>query len=146
MNFDVDRTIEEVEIELAEYGLCVSSFDVVINVDYEEYDPGVHTFSNGDPGYPPSGGCGEATSFGAVTNVVVCTVDGVDVDWASLRQVQKWKAIYAIRKEYDNNEWLESQGEWATEAAQEEGERQEEHYLSAQEEKWERKVEQDYLR
>ncbi len=29
---------------------------LTIEAEIEDYDPGVHTYSNGDPGYPPSGG------------------------------------------------------------------------------------------
>lgn len=29
---------------------------LAIDAEIEDYDLGVHTFSNGDPGYPPSGG------------------------------------------------------------------------------------------
>jgi len=29
---------------------------LALDASVEDYDPGVHTFSNGDPGYPPSGG------------------------------------------------------------------------------------------
>ena len=28
--------------------------EIDVSFDYEEGDPGVHTYSNGDPGYPPS--------------------------------------------------------------------------------------------
>ena len=36
--------------------------DVDVDFDYEPGDPGVHTYSNGDPGYPPTREVFEITS------------------------------------------------------------------------------------
>ena len=36
--------------------------DVDVDFDYQPGDPGVHTYSNGDPGYPPIGEVFEITS------------------------------------------------------------------------------------
>lgn len=39
------------------YSVDLTFRGLAIDAEIEDYDPGVRTFSNGDPGYPPSGGC-----------------------------------------------------------------------------------------
>lgn len=38
----------------------ISYHGLGLDCTFEPYDPGVHTYPNGDPGYPPSGGCLES--------------------------------------------------------------------------------------
>ncbi len=51
-------TGDEIEYTLEEFEWQGCLLDLSLHVDFslEPYDPGVHTFRNGDPGYPPSGG------------------------------------------------------------------------------------------
>ena len=45
------------------YSIDLTYRGLAIDAEIEDYDPGVHTFSNGDPGYPPSGGCCESFTW-----------------------------------------------------------------------------------
>jgi hypothetical protein len=45
------------------YSVSLTYRGLSIDAEIEDYDPGVHTFSNGDPGYPPEGGTCESFTW-----------------------------------------------------------------------------------
>lgn len=55
------RNTETLEINIATKD--GNGTDAIVEFYYEAGDPGVHTFSNGDPGYPPTGSSIEIISI-----------------------------------------------------------------------------------
>ena len=70
-----------------------------VEYDVEEYDPGVHTYANGGPGYPPSGG-------GVEDYQIVGIVDAGELeewvreDWQPRRimeRIDRWCFLFLLR-------------------------------------------------
>ena len=49
------------DLDYANVSIDGISADLTVGYAFEAGDPGVHTFPNGDPGYPPTGDCLEVS-------------------------------------------------------------------------------------
>lgn len=76
-----------------------------INFDIEPYDPGVHTFSNGDPGYPPSGGGCEDWELDGIENGAEFAMEMADsweppARWRLGSRFLRWIILWILER-YD---------------------------------------------